>query len=627
MKLKKAFSGITYMVLDAVFISLSYVLSALIVKTIGKGVISSEFDFANLPYVVMVIVLLKILIYYAIGIYHIILKYLSFKDISKIVLATVLTNVLIVIVLFIQQARGVPLFMSKSIYVFITTFEVVMLVGYRLFDRLSVYLSKNNKKSPNAKRTLIIGAGSAGELALKEIIQNKDLNNIVVGFLDDDTKKIGRKICDIEVLGQIEEIESIIENNEIEEIVMAINDYPKTKLTELLNEVSKYEGVNIKRISTVNDVSKEQEFKIIDVKVEDLLERKVIKLETDDIKKFIKDEVILVTGGGGSIGSELCRQIFELNPKKLIVFDIYENNAYNIQMELERKKFKDKKIKVELVVLIGSVYNKHRLEEVFKEHQPTIVFHAAAYKHVPLMENSPVEAIRTNVLGTNNTADLANKYNVKKMVLVSSDKAVRPTNVMGATKRFAELIVGYHNGKNNTKFSSVRFGNVLGSNGSVIPLFKQQIADGGPITVTHKEITRYFMTIPEAVGLILQSAVYANGGEIFILDMGEPVKIYDLAQKMIRLAGLKPNIDIDIEIVGLRPGEKLYEELLVNHNTDNHLETNHSRIFIEKQENVGVEKLDLDYVINHYEEFDNAHIKKMIAHVITSYQTSEKENE
>lgn len=606
--------------MDAVIIALSYILSVLVVNVIG-----GDATFPRLVPALFAIIAFKVLINFVFGIYNIILRYIDLKSIAKIVVLTFATNMFLVFALLIPS---VPNFMHKSVYLFITTFEVVGLVGYRIFGRLVVLIERRRlRNNTYSKNTLIIGAGSAGELALKEIEQNKELNNYVVGFLDDDESILGRRISDKQVLGKISDIKHYIDELKIEEVILAINNMPKRKTNELLNLLSDFENINVKRISIINDYKKEDVLKIIDVKVEDLLERDEITLDNEGLEDFIKDENVLVTGGGGSIGSELSRQIFNLRPKKLIIFDIYENNAYDIQMELQRLKYKDHTIKTKLIVLIGSVYNKKRLEEVFIEHKPSIIFHAAAYKHVPLMEDSPVEAIRTNVIGTNNTASLANKYNVKKMVLVSSDKAVRPTNVMGATKRYAELIIGYHGTKGNTRFSSVRFGNVLGSNGSVIPLFKKQIEDGGPLTVTHSEITRYFMTIPESVSLILQSAVYAKGGEIFILDMGQQVKIYDLAIKMIMLSGLKPHVDIEIDVVGLRPGEKLYEELLVDHNSNDFHKTEHSRIFIEKCKSIDYEELDLDYVMNNYEKFDNEHIKEMLSRVITSYVREDSTNE
>lgn len=612
-------NALVFMGIDIVVIIMSYVASILVVKVIGGNTV-----FVNLPLALAIIVFGKIVFNYFTGIYNIIPRHIDLSDMVRIAFVSVFTNISLVLILLVP---GVPVFMHKSIYVFITTFELIGLLTYRVIIKVIVYYISVAARNPyNSKVTLIIGAGSGGELAMRELIQNKDLNNYIVGFLDDDINKLGKTIANKPILGTIKDLHHFILEYNVEEVVLAINTYPISKINELLEVLSSYPEIKLKRISVISDLRSNETLRITDINVEDLLEREVIELDNQGLVGFVKDQTVLVTGGGGSIGSELCRQIFNLKPKKLVIFDIYENNAYEIQMELERLKYKDKSIQTELVVLIGSVYNEVRLEQVFSEHLPNIVFHAAAYKHVPLMEDSPVEAIRTNVLGTYNTALLADKYKVNKMVLVSSDKAVRSTNVMGATKRYAELIISYFNTKGNTNYSAVRFGNVLGSNGSVIPLFKKQIADGGPLTVTHKEITRYFMTIPEAVGLILQSAVYAKGGEIFILDMGEPVKIYDLAKKMIALSGLKPNIDIMIEVSGLRPGEKLYEELLVDKDNNDFLTTNHSRIFIEPVQDTDYSRLDLEYIKNNYEQLDNEHIKKMIAYVIDSYQIDGDKN-
>ena len=309
------------------------------------------------------------------------------------------------------------------------------------------------------------------------------------------------------------------------------------------------------------------------VEIEDLLGRDPIKLDNRNIGQLIKDKVVLVTGGGGSIGSELCRQIVKFHPKTLVIVDIYENNLYDIELEL-----KDKYRDIEIDAVIASVRDKKRLKEVFTEYKPYLVFHAAAHKHVPLMENNPLEAIKNNVFGTYNVVNACDEFEVKKFILISTDKAVNPTNIMGATKRMCEMIVQAKNKVSKTEYAAVRFGNVLGSNGSVVPLFKKQIASGGPVTVTHKEITRFFMTIPEAVALVLQAMTYAKGGEIFVLDMGEPVKIYDLAESLIRLSGLVPNQDIKIEVTGLRPGEKLYEEILMD---EEGLEkTSHDKIYV-----------------------------------------------
>lgn len=619
MMLSKKKETLFFMVLDALVIIMSYMITISIIKALDGNSQFSKFGES-----LLLIIIFKVSVNYIFGIYNILPRHFDFRDISKLGIISVLTNIFLVFLLLFMSG---PVFMHKSAYFFISAFELIGLIGYRLAMRVAFYINASKtKKNPNSKATLILGAGMGGELSLKELIQNKDLNNYVIGFLDDDDTKIGKTLSNKPVLGPIKDIKGYILEFNIEEVVLAIDQYPKKSLNELLDVLNEYPNVKLKKINFIDELSNNEGLKISDIKVEDLLEREEIKLDNDGIYDFVTNETVLVTGGGGSIGSELCRQIFALKPKTLIIFDIYENNAYEIQMELERLKFKNKSLETKIVALIGSVYNQTRLESVFSEYNPSIIFHAAAYKHVPLMEDSPVEAIRTNVLGTYNTAFLANKYNVKKMVLISSDKAVRSTNVMGATKRYAEFIIGYFNTLGNTKYSAVRFGNVLGSNGSVIPLFKKQLADGGPLTVTHKDITRYFMTIPEAVSLILQSAVYAKGGEIFILDMGDPVKIYDLAIKMIMLSGLKPNIDIDIEVVGLRPGEKLYEELLVDHKSNDFLKTNHSRIFIEPTETMDYTKLDIDYIKDNYECIDNEHIKKMLNKVVTSYQIDGDKN-
>ncbi|MDX9691057.1 MAG: nucleoside-diphosphate sugar epimerase/dehydratase, partial [Acholeplasmataceae bacterium] len=561
------------------------------------------------------IALFKIIVFYFFGFYSMLANHVGFEDVMKISLISIISNIAIVVFIFASEYN----FMYKSAFIFITPLEVVLVTFPRIINRIVGYI-KTNMDWNNAlgRRTLIIGAGSAGEIVVKEIYKNKDLNNLPVAFLDDDPKKQGNRLSGIKIVGPISQLKETLEDLKIEEVIISIANIPLKKYREMLATISE-KNIKIKRLTVMSDVDS-QTTKIVDVKIEDLLNRDEIKLDDAHIKDFIKDEIVLVTGGGGSIGSELCRQISELEPKKLIIFDIYENNAYDIQQELLRK-FQKQGKHFDLVVRIGSVYNEIRTEEIFKQFKPTIVFHAAAYKHVPLMEDSAVEAVRTNVIGTYNVSSLANKYQVKKFVLVSSDKAVRSTNVMGATKRYAELIIQeQQNHSEITKFSAVRFGNVLGSNGSVIPLFKKQIADGGPVTVTHPDITRYFMTIPEAVGLILQCGVYAKGGEVFILDMGEPVKIRELAEKMIRLAGYRPYNDIQIEYTGLRPGEKLYEELLVDHNHEDQCRTDNEKIFIEKQREVSEADLELNQIKETLETLKNCEVKDFVAKIITTYK-------
>lgn len=610
-KMKRIRQVLTFISFDVIAISITYMIAILMFRVLEVPVSTDEIFYA-LP----IIIVFKILIYSFFGMYSMLVNHIGFEDVVKITFVTIFTNISIVVFIWLTDSH----FMYKTAYFFITIAEVSLVTLPRVANRLILYFKINwDWNKALGRRTLIIGAGSAGEAVLKEIYRNKDLNNMPMGFIDDDVSKIGSRLSGVKILGTLENIENFIEQLEIEEIVIAINDFPSKKIREL-SHLTTDKHIRIKKMLSVSELSDQSRPRIIDVKIEDLLNREEIQLEDDQIEAFIKGEVVLVTGGGGSIGSELCRQIVKLEPKKIIIFDIYENNAYDIQQEILRN-FKKKDKEIDLVVWIGSVYNLKRLESVFKTFKPTLVFHAAAYKHVPLMEDSAVEAVRSNVIGSYNCSSLAKKYKAKKFVLVSSDKAVRSTNVMGATKRFAELIIqNQQNGQTKTKFSAVRFGNVLGSNGSVIPLFKKQIEDGGPVTVTHPEITRYFMTIPEAVGLILQCGVFAKGGEVFILDMGEPTKIVNLAEKMISLNGMKPYEDIEIEFTGLRPGEKLFEELLVDHEYGSQVKTSNEKIFIEKQRDVKKEELDFEALCGKLENLSNEEVKECVAKIITTYK-------
>jgi FlaA1/EpsC-like NDP-sugar epimerase len=455
-----------------------------------------------------------------------------------------------------------------------------VLVGLRASRRiLALWLHVKDNLKKKATRTLVIGAGSAGKLIIDEMRTNISLNAKVVVVVDDDHEKIGRSFLGIPVVGPVAQISQWIQQYNIQQVVIAIGKITRTRLFEILRLMEKA-NVKIRRLPLMEELEKGQQMKMKDVSVNELLGRDVIPLINEEIEAFIRNQVVLVTGAGGSIGSELVRQIFTYEPKALVLVDLYENGVYDVQQELVKlNRQREKPIPVH--VHIGSTYNYDRMNVIFESFQPNLVFHAAAYKHVPLMEDSPQEAVRTNVLGTYNIAKLSAEWHVKKMVLVSTDKAVRPTNVMGATKYYAEAIIRHFSQQTKkTSYSAVRFGNVLASNGSVIPLFKKQIEAGGPVTVTHKEITRYFMTIPEAVGLILQSSVYATGGEIFVLDMGKPVKIVDLAEKMIRQSGYIPYEEINIEFTGLRPGEKMYEELLLDPQTN--IRTPNEKIFIER---------------------------------------------
>ena len=504
------------------------------------------------------------------------------SELSKGIIA-ITTAYLINIIASLVLTNRIPMMVTTLSAIFIMAFCNGLRLGWRILRRAVIFGTAIKNK--DFKKVLVIGAGTAGALVVRELDRRLELEKKVVGLIDDDKQKLGTYIDGVRVLGNRHDIKKIVKEKDVEEIIIAIANLEKKILKELINECKDLK-VKVKIMPGLNEIidGKFSVESIRDVDVNDLLGMEAVKLDYSGIADYLEEKIVLVTGGGGSIGSELCRQIVRFNPKQLIIFDIYENNAYEIQMELKRNY-----PELNLVTLIGSVRDKVRLEHIFNKYRPNVVFHAAAHKHVPLMEDSPCEAIKNNVMGTLNVAEVASKYKVERFVLISTDKAVNPTNVMGASKRLCEMIIQAINKESNTDFVAVRFGNVLGSNGSVVPLFKKQIAKGGPVTLTHKEITRFFMTIPEAAQLVLQAGVYAKGGEIFVLDMGKPVKIYDLAENLIRLSGYIPNKDIKIEITGLRPGEKLYEELLMNN--DNLTKTAHNKIFIDKPETISLNKI------------------------------------
>ncbi len=542
------------------------------------------------------VVLFKLLIYGLTRIYQMITVYFGIVDAVQLGIITSGTTIIAYFVMALLNGY-VFLWSLQEVAVLIMSESFLMILA-RLFKRiLGLYLIRNDRLK-SSKRTLIIGAGAAGKIIIDEFRSNPNLNNYVIAFVDDDTNKLGSSFLGLKVYGPIANIATYIQQLNISEVVIAISNLSRERLFDIIRLMEK-EDVTIKRLPLMEDLKgKSFKNKIQEVDIHELLGRDVIPLENKEIKEFIEQETILITGAGGSIGSELVRQMMKYHPKKLVLFDIYENSLFDLLQELNTLKRKTTFSAIEIVGIIGSTYDRQRLDQVFSSHQPTLVFHAAAYKHVPLMEDSPMEAVRTNMVGTYHLCELASMHQVKKVVFVSTDKAVRPTNIMGATKAFAELIMKkISRQKNNqTVFSAVRFGNVLGSNGSVIPLFKKQIEQGGPITITHKDIIRYFMTIPEAVGLILQSGAFAKGEEIFILDMGSPIRIYDLATKMIRQAGFIPQKEIKIEEIGLRPGEKLYEELLVN--PTEAIKTGNSKIFIDTKNTVEFYDFTLEDMVN-----------------------------
>ena len=475
---------------------------------------------------------------------------------------------------------------GARIYIIMSLLSTFLTFIFRLVYRLNKIIERKNTSNKNRRRLMIVGGGEGAATVLSELAKSPENEYVPICLVDDDPEKIGRRIGGVKIEGSTYDIPEICEREDIEVILFTISQINLADKKRILDICAKTH-LEVKIIPNVYGLIKDGASvtsKIRQVEVEDLLGREPIVFDTEKYGAYITGQTVLVTGGGGSIGSELCRQIAKLSPKKLIILDIYENNAYEIQQELIRQYHE----KLNLDTQIASVRDKRKLDYLFSQNKIDVIFHAAAHKHVPLMETTPEEAVKNNVFGTLNLVLLADKYHVKKFVQISTDKAVNPTNIMGATKRICEMIVQTMDKQSETKFVAVRFGNVLGSNGSVIPLFKEQIREGGPVTVTHPDIIRFFMTIPEAVSLVLTAGGLAKGGEIFILDMGEPVKILTLAENLIRLSGFKPYEDIPIEFTGLRPGEKLYEEILLN--DEGMKKTANKKIFIGKPIELDTEK-------------------------------------
>ena len=541
-----------------------------------------DFDFSTLlrqvPYVMIVAAISLI----AVGTYKGVVRFSGFKDIVNIIIgANILATILICCTFFSRKfINEDSIFnISGSIIYIHLLLNILFLIGAKLFIK-SLY-NHITQDFQSISNVLIFGAGNSGMLTY-DAIQNDTKNGFeVVGFIDDDERKIGKKINLLKVYS-IESIdEDFIKKNKVEDVIISIQNIDPSRLLQITGSLFSL-GLKVKIVPPVQswidgDLSVGQ---IKEVKIEDLLGRDPISIKNPDLEEQYDNQVIIVTGAAGSIGSEICRKITLYNYKKLILVDNAESALYDIQQEFRQQGLEN------IDVIVADVRNRTRIDQIFNLYKPKIVFHAAAYKHVPLMENNPFEAVSVNIGGTKNVADISVKHSVDKFVLISTDKAVNPTNVMGATKRIAELYVSCLKGKGKTKFITTRFGNVLGSNGSVIPLFKKQIEKGGPLTVTHKDITRYFMTIPEACQLVIEAAAMGNGGEIFVFDMGEPIKIFNLATNMIILSGLRYPEDIDIKITGLRPGEKIYEELLAD--GENTKKTYHEKIMIAKSRHVDI---------------------------------------
>lgn len=560
-------------------------------------------------------ILIGLAIFITFRLYHSLWQFASIIELKNIIFASIMSAIANIL---ICELTGNPL--PRSCYFIYFLLLVLMVGGSRFIYRfIRLYAARHNirgrKEQRPLEKVMIIGAGVAGEKVYKEILGSKSIYKEVICFIDDEPSKWNRTIHGVSIYGGRDKIIEAVNKYKIEEIMVAMPSASKRDLIDISN-ICKETKCKLKKLPGIYQFINEDVHisDLKEVEIQDLLGRDPIKVNLADIMGYVTDKVVMVTGGGGSIGSELCRQIAANKPKQLIIVDIYENNAYDIQLEL-----KHNYPELNLETLIASVRNEVKVNKLFEIYHPDIVYHAAAHKHVPLMEDSPNEAIKNNVFGTLNVARAADKYNAQKFILISTDKAVNPTNVMGATKRLCEMIVQTYNKRSQTEYVAVRFGNVLGSNGSVIPIFKRQIKEGGPVTVTHPDIIRYFMTIPEAVSLVLQAGAYAKGGEIFILDMGEPVRIADMAKNLIKLSGYEPDVDIKIEYTGLRPGEKLYEELLMEEeglqDTPNHMI--HIGKPIEMNEDTFVERL-INLKEAAYGETDD--IRSLIKELVPTYQ-------
>ncbi|MBR2646396.1 MAG: polysaccharide biosynthesis protein [Clostridia bacterium] len=503
-------------------------------------------------------VVLTLVVFVFLGLYTMAFSSVGVLDAIRICFSIIILGAInLVAAAFIGRAHNIG-FSYVIVYI---SLQFLGTMALRFIKRFfSIVKRTFHKKDDKKKRVMVVGGGEAGLTLIKEMIFSEKSLYKPVCIVDDDLKLQGKDIYDVRVAGTTKDVKEIVQKYDVSEIFVAMPSVCKKTRSEIIARCSDC-GCPVKVLPGIYQLASGQVTvsKLRHVEIQDLLGREQVKVDLDEVMGYIKDKIVMVTGGGGSIGSELCRQIASHEPKELIILDIYENNAYEIEQELKRAY-----PQLRLLTLIASIRDKGKIRDVFDKYRPNIVFNAAAHKHVPLMETSPNEAVKNNVFGTLNVARAADEFGVETFVQISTDKAVNPTNIMGATKRICEMIIqtiGKHS--KNTKFVAVRFGNVLGSNGSVIPLFKKQIAEGGPVTVTHKDIIRYFMTIPEAVSLVLQAGAYAKGGQIFVLDMGEPVRIYDLACNLIKLSGYEPNVDIEIKCTGLRPGEKLYEERLM----------------------------------------------------------------
>jgi FlaA1/EpsC-like NDP-sugar epimerase len=595
--MKKFFRSFSWIVSDILFINVALAISILL--RFGEEfwtrfyLYQETFIYLTLSFLLFAIIF---------KLYKRIWRYISTGDILLII--GIITISLFISILCFNIRKG--FFLPRTLIALTWFFSLALIGGSRLLWRL--YCEKRVRFKKGEERILIVGAGDAGEIISREIIRRPDLGELI-GFVDDDKEKIGKRIHNKKVLNSIEKIDIIIKKEKIDTIIIAIPSASGKEIRRIIDNIKSKE-VKIKTLPGLYELvdGKVSVSRIRNIRIEDLLGREPVDLNLEEISGYLEGKRVMVTGGGGSIGGELARQICRFEPKSLILLDHSENGLFHINLELERK-WSGVGIEMEIVPVMADIRDKEKMDKIFNKYIPEVVFHAAAHKHVPMMEYHPDEAVMNNIIGTKNVAELAKRYGAERVVMISTDKAINPTSVMGASKRVAEMVVkdigsriakaeekiGEEEGKNKTKFVAVRFGNVLESNGSVVPMFKQQIAEDGPVTVTDREVKRYFMTLPEASQLVIQAGVLGTGGEVFVLDMGKPVKVLDLAKQMIRLSGLELGEDIEIKIIGLRPGEKLFEELLTEEERSRVLgDSGHEKIFIAKVEEVDGEKLGED---------------------------------
>lgn len=617
-KLRMSRSMMIFLVLDFLSIIFASFASILVRYEFQFDLIEQRFVDTIIWYMPINFVV-TVVVYYLFSLYTTLWKYAGITELCKITAAAAVSSILQVVGMLLLRK---PIFRSYVLLYFVLLLaETIATRFYYRFLRLirNKYFRVSADKRMNL---MLVGAGDAGAAVIKETRLSKESTRKVCCIVDREPSKWGKRLLGVPIIGDVSEIPEAVEKYQIKKILITIPSANRQAIRKIV-EICQTTPCEINILPGIYQLIDGEivTSRLRNVKIEDLLEREPVRVDLDAILGYIQGKTVLVTGGGGSIGSEICRQLAGHGVGKLIIFDIYENNAYSIQKQLEWEY-----PSLDMEVLIGSVRNESRVEDIFKTYHPEIVFHAAAHKHVPLMEDSPNEAIKNNVIGTYLTAQMASRYHASKFILISTDKAVNPTNIMGASKRICEMVIQMIGKRSATEFAAVRFGNVLGSNGSVIPLFRRQIEHGGPVTVTHPDIIRYFMTIPEAVSLVLEAGAYAKNGEIFVLNMGEPVKIDDLARNMIRLSGYEPDVDIMIKYTGLRPGEKLYEELLMNE--EGMKTTENDRIFVGRQ--IAFDEETFEQSLHELEQASNSEsrkIREIVHRTVPEYQYQERKQE